>query len=481
MSYSEDEKSYIPSYNRDDGYFNDELITGPEDRITRSRNDGRDPRTGKTKDKKIIPRSNKDSKTSSKKSKEMIKSITSHDGKLKRFEDIDVSTRTVIGISNLRIDLNKFFAYMPITEYISDKKKRGRKPKIQVSASKNNIPNGSIISLEQGVEREENGKKVKGILLRGVSLKPKKKERKTFFLHSVTLVMIIDSNDSGTTNKTINVKVYSNGKFQITGCKTEDSYIRSIIYIYNTIKETEKWIGEKFHYLEKDKNIDCDDKLTIIFNTVMQNMDFNIGFHISRTKLDNFININTNYRSIFDGSLYTCVNIKVNYDNTVKSDLTKITYLESDEDRDPNTRDQESNIQYLKNNDNNMFKIYSEFVPYKFYSDLMDIKEKKKYSKKENHHTFLVFASGSIIMSSQGPDMKRAFYELIDILINNREEIEGIDEYYNNSEENNFEESNSDNPDIDSGNQSQSLNRNNFREIEENEDFEYSNEIYEDF
>ena len=58
----------------------------------------------------------------------------------------------------------------------------------------------------------------------------------------------------------------------------------------------------------------------------------------------------------------------------------------------------------------------------------MDIKEKKKYSKKENHHTFLVFASGSIIMSSQGPDMKRAFYELINILLDNREEIEGVDE-----------------------------------------------------
>jgi TATA-box binding protein (TBP) (component of TFIID and TFIIIB) len=390
---------------------------------------------------------------SSKKSKELSKSITSHDGKIKRFEDIDVSTRTVIGISNLRINLNKFFTYVPITEYISDKKKRGRKPKIQVSVNKNNIPNGSIISLEQGVEIEENDKKIKTILLRGISLKPKKKERKTFFLHSVTLVMILDepiiydniSNDnlsfsksshSSTSNKTINVKVYSNGKFQITGCKSDDSYVRSIIYIYNIIKETEKWTGEKIHYLEKDKNIDCDDKLSIIFNTVMQNMDFNIGFHISRTKLDNFININTNYRSIFDGSLYTCVNIKVNYDNTVKSDLTKITYIEAGAENNNFVLNQmtglldKEKIHHVLDNENNTFKVYKEFVPYKFYNDLMDVKEKKKYAKKENHHTFLVFASGSIIMSSQGPDMKRAFYELIDILLNNRKEIEGIDEYY---------------------------------------------------
>jgi hypothetical protein len=383
---------------------------------------------------------------SSKKNKELTKSITSHDGKIKKFEEIDVSTRTVIGISNLRINLNKFFKYIPITEYTSDKKKRGRKPKIQVAANKNNIPSGSIISLEQGVEIEENGKKVKTILLRGTSLKPKKKERKTFFLHSVTLVMVLDElnlssnslsqkSPSNGVNKTINVKVYSNGKFQITGCKSDNSYVRSIIYIYNIIKETEKWTGEQIHYLEKDKNIDCDDKLSIIFNTVMQNMDFNIGFHISRTKLDEFINQNTNYRSIFDGSLYTCVNIKVNYENCVKSDLTKITYIENTSSLD--NLNLQSNIEYhyVENNENSMFKVYKEYVPYKFYSDLMDIKEKKKYAKKENHHTFLVFASGSIIMSSQGPDMKRAFYELIDILLNNRKEIEGVDEFYKETSE----------------------------------------------
>ena len=49
-----------------------------------------------------------------KKSKEQ-KSIYSHNGKLKLFEEIDVSTKTIVGMSNLRIDLDKFFTYMPNT------------------------------------------------------------------------------------------------------------------------------------------------------------------------------------------------------------------------------------------------------------------------------------------------------------------------------------------------------------------------------
>ena len=61
-----------------------------------------------------------------KKTKEQ-KSIYSYDGKLKQFEEIDVSTKTIIGMTNLRIDLDKFFEYMPITDYKPRKKKEVEK------------------------------------------------------------------------------------------------------------------------------------------------------------------------------------------------------------------------------------------------------------------------------------------------------------------------------------------------------------------
>ena len=50
--------------------------------------------------------------------------------------------------------------------------------------------------------------------------------------------------------------------------------------------------------------------------------------------------------------------------------------------------------------------------------------DNKKEGNKEKHHTFLIFASGSIIMSSRGPDMKRVFNKLINTLIDNKHKFE---------------------------------------------------------
>ena len=120
------------------------------------------------------------------KKKRELKSITSHDGKFKSFDEINVSTKTVIGMSNLNIDLDKFFKYIPVTDYIPVEKRKGRRKRIQIKTTTNVIPKGSIISLQKGVN------------FRGVELKKKKKK---YFLHSITLVMCLYE------NKFINVKL----------------------------------------------------------------------------------------------------------------------------------------------------------------------------------------------------------------------------------------------------------------------------------
>ena len=43
------------------------------------------------------------------------------------FDDIKVSTQTIIGISNLEIDLEEIYNNLPITPYKLIKKRRGRK------------------------------------------------------------------------------------------------------------------------------------------------------------------------------------------------------------------------------------------------------------------------------------------------------------------------------------------------------------------
>jgi hypothetical protein len=143
------------------------------------------------------------------------------------------------------------------------------------------------------------------------------------------------------------------------------------------------------------------DKLEVTFNTVMQNRDFNIGFSICRDKLDYFINTGTQFRSAFEGSISTGVNIKIPKEKALNEEkMLKITY------------------------DLQTEQIQQSEVAYSSYFRTLQEKEKRKEGKKDKHHTFLVFSSGSIIMSSRGSDMKRVYESLVKTMIDNRKHFE---------------------------------------------------------
>jgi hypothetical protein len=354
------------------------------------------------------------------------KSIQNENGKLKEFEEIDISTKTVIGISNLKINLDNFFKYMPITEYVKIEKKRGRKRRIQIPVLNNKVPSGSIICVQRKKE------------IRGVSLKKKENTgERNYFLHSVTVVMMLAE------GKIINTKVSSNGKFQITGCKKDQQYVDTIMYLYEIMKKTQEWTGEQIFELEKNIYIEEDKKFSIIFKTVMQNMDFNIGFMISRQRLDNFINKQSKYYSIFEASISGAgVNIKVKSDGNNETQLLKLIYCENKENwnfdliinSDSNSSNTETSSRDGRNAtesgsatdfvSNIDWPIEKTSIPYSYIYNLLTEKEKLKEEKKNKYHTFLVFASGSIIMTSKGPNMKDVIYELIDVLLKNREHFE---------------------------------------------------------
>jgi TATA-box binding protein (TBP) (component of TFIID and TFIIIB) len=286
--------------------------------------------------------------------------------------EIDVSTKTIIAISNLKINLEKFFEYTPITPFKPIEKKRGRKKKIAVEQTVEIVPEGSVINVQ------------KKNIFRGVLLK-KKKNTNTYFLHSVTMVLSIEK------NKFINIKVSANGKFQITGCKNDDQCIKTLKYIYKHIKISEVITGHKIVDYINEQN-----KMVVLTNTVMQNMDYNIGFNISRDKLNTFINSYTDFCSIYEGSISTGVNIKIPSSNPYDEYINKLTYS-----YDANTCEEKEQL---------------EHVDYDQYKSLLEDKQKNKEHNKEKYHTFLVFASGSIIMSSRGPLMKMVFNNLINML-----------------------------------------------------------------
>ena len=310
------------------------------------------------------------------------KRILTPDGKIRSFQDLGVSTKTVIAVTNLRIDLDVFFRYVPLVDFTPQEKRRGRKKRINIEIPVHILPFGSVIMVQRRRD------------FRGTVLKTKSRKNNTYFLHSVTIVMSLHN------NKFVNVKVSANGKFQITGCKENHHYEDTILALYQNLVRIQEWTGETCYSIIQDEPSQTSTNVKAVFNTVMQNVDFNIGFPINRQRLDSFINQNTEYCSIFEGSINTEVNIKIPVRESSDTDLHQIRFDLVDQ------------------------KIIHEKVPYAFYCDLLKEKERKKETRKERAHSVLLFNSGSLIMSSRGPDMERAYYEFINLLLTHRKVFE---------------------------------------------------------
>ena len=176
------------------------------------------------------------------------------------FSSLKYSTKTIIAVTNMNINLDLFHQNIPYLNYSFPKKKRGRKKQDEEKVILPNMldyfPIGSIIALQ-------NKQDLKGEL-------PKKKQndpqKKSFFRNSVTIQMKINH------GKFVNGKICSNGKFQITGC-SENRYAYEFIYIlYEKMIETATQIGEDIVTIVKN-NIFTTDYHTAIINFVMKNIN----------------------------------------------------------------------------------------------------------------------------------------------------------------------------------------------------------------
>ena len=271
--------------------------------------------------------------------------------KYENFDDIKVSVKTIILTTNLILDIQKMYNILPVTEYIVVPRRRGRKKRSDNVNPNREIQNGSIITV-----------KYKGSV-KGVELKKKVREDKNcdkYFRNSITIIMIID------TDKIINFKVSRNGKFQLTGCKTNKHAEDCFAYFWNYVRQYRDIV-----YILNGQ------LLEVLYIPAMRNIDFNLNFLIDREKLSMYINVFTKYHAILESSIgYTGVNIKLPIEvNIFDMGLKKHIY-----DLTLNTWS-------------------TSIMPYSEYLNTLSEKENKKKIEKERHNTFLVFHSGKCIMS----------------------------------------------------------------------------------
>jgi len=280
------------------------------------------------------------------------------------FSGIAVSTKTIIGISNVELDIDGIFNKLPITPYVVIQRRRGRKKKEQEPDPNQDIPIGSIITA-----------KLAG-LVKGVDLKQKKKtdSRRKYFRNSLTIVMKIG------VDKLINFKLSKNGKFQITGAKYDQHAKDCIKYFWDIVRpctDLYSMVGTDFN---------------VVFVTVMTNIDFNLGFIVNREQLDKYMNSSTLHNSLLETSFgYTGVNIKFPANGYRKAALLpKIVYRGKWDD---------------------------ETMSYEQYFQGLTEKEQLKITQKDKYTTFLVFHSGNVIMSGLDKvHMESTFNEFIGII-----------------------------------------------------------------
>jgi TATA-box binding protein (TBP) (component of TFIID and TFIIIB) len=235
--------------------------------------------------------------------------------------DLPISTTTITGKINVLFDVENIAYYFNDFDNILIGKKYG-----------NRVVNNLV-----------NIKKTK------IS-KKKRKITKDFF-NQVSLIfstpalmgLDIEKLTQKEKEKTLNLKLFINGSFQMTGCKHLNNITKCLTHVFEKLKKTKAIINENFKFEKKYflKSIDNLDLKTInlnydlnkynhdqynhlkienvyMFDIHMINTNFNIGFQIKRDELRKLLILN-GFDATLDPNVHACVNIKYNIPNLNKT------------------------------------------------------------------------------------------------------------------------------------------------------------------
>lgn len=356
---------------------------------------------------------------------------------IQTFDQLNISTITTMTYSNFNIDTKNLFHLLPITLNTSKieseilKKKDIDKIKLQYAygeiinistkscfrglllrrpkkkncticnPTKNKKVKKSIIEIFEESENSitlPNNKIIK-IPITKIMYKcsgcektynPTDVKKINHFLNQMSIVMSL-----GVGKTPINIKIFHNGKFTITGCTEQDDAIEVMIILFkDLIPKLEKAyeVG-----LTTKKPGDGNDK-RFIFDTVMRNYDFKLGFILNRSVLNNIMS-NPEYDSMIKLSKYiptddTNVKIKMLAPKTNNKPLFDCLIIDDSS---------ELRLEELEQN------------PY----------DKPKKKVKEELDTFIVFSSSATIFSGRNiKSMEYNYNIFIDIIKKYKNEIE---------------------------------------------------------
>jgi TATA-box binding protein (TBP) (component of TFIID and TFIIIB) len=193
--------------------------------------------------------------------------------------NINISTITAVSKINSNIDLKEFFLNCPINDIIK------------------------FIQFKEKVK----GKKKKEV-------KKRNNNNNTFFNQITLEINIYPITNNKIDDKIINMKVFNNGKLQMTGLKYEDQGKIVITNIFNNI----------FYPLNIDNNIFKENSVDMVsYDIAMINSGFDVGFKIDRDILNKKIVIDEGYYSTYEPCMYPGVNTKYFINNNGNNGICK--------------------------------------------------------------------------------------------------------------------------------------------------------------
>ncbi len=191
--------------------------------------------------------------------------------------------------------------------------------KIDMKFNVENI--GKYIELNKDIVRIKFGNDTNKTLVQKKTYNRKKKstpkKRGGKFFNQVTLVICSQN------NKELNIKLFTNGSLQMTGCKSMIHVVDSLTILFTEL-QTIKAIYDPTSKKIVDKPFVTDLELLDIkylysFKICMINSDLNIEFMVNRNRLYDIL-LKDGYPCHYDPNNHACVNIKYYY-----SDIKKIS------------------------------------------------------------------------------------------------------------------------------------------------------------
>jgi len=167
-------------------------------------------------------------------------------------------------------------------------------------------------------------------LIQKKTIKKQVKKKKNFYNSVTTIVdlspMEVDSIDM---LKIVNVKIFKNGSFQITGCKNLVQFLNAIKIVCNELKKIKGIYNREKNeiicqtFASKPENLDINKIKNITVRMI--NSNAYVGFEVDRNKLYNQLSTQK-FNCTYEPSVHACVNIKYDYNGT---DIISVFVFES--------------------------------------------------------------------------------------------------------------------------------------------------------